>query len=95
MEWGGVLTADVRGRSSYGLCNEKCSKVSKGNMVEIDSVKYLKTDIRLEKMIFYQLIKKPKTDILVVFTHEKKYRLIGEKLNLLCELLHKANVKFI
>nr|WP_308623736.1 hypothetical protein [uncultured Eisenbergiella sp.] len=91
----GVLTADSRRRSSYGLCDEKSSRVSQGNMVEVDDVMYLKTDIRLEKIIFYQLIKKPKTDILVFFTHESKYGLVSERLNLLCELLYKAGVKFI
>ena len=55
----------------------------------------MKTDIRLDKIISYQLIKKPKTDTLVVFTHETKYKMVCERLNLLCNQLYKADVKFI
>lgn len=40
-------------------------------------------------------LKKPKTDTLVVFAHESKYKLISERWNLLCELLFKAGIEFV
>lgn len=62
---------------------------------KVDGIRYLKTDIRLEKVISYQLINKPKTDTLVVFTHESKYKLVSKRLNLFCDLLYQADVEFI
>ena len=91
----GVLTADSNTRSSYRLSEKDCRRVSSGNIVEEDGIRYLKTDIRLEKIIFYQLMNKPKTDTLVVFTHESKYRLVSKRLNLFCDLLYQADVEFI
>ena len=90
-----MLTADSNTGFSYGLNEENSRIVSFGNVIKIDGMQYLKTDIRLEKIISYQLIKKPKTDTVVVFTHESKYKLVSKRLNLLCEQLYQTDVKFI
>lgn len=92
---GGVLTADSKTRFSYGLKEENCRRVSSGSTVEVDGMRYLKTDIRLEKNVFYQLLNKPKTNTLVVFTHEPKYKLVSKKLDLLCKLLYQVDLEFI
>lgn len=74
---------------------ENCRRVSSGNTVEVDGMRYLKTDIRLEKNVFYQLLNKPKTNTLVVFTHEPKYKLVSKKLDLLCKLFYQVDLEFI
>lgn len=94
MEWGG-LTADSKTRFSYGMKEENCRRVSSGSTVEVDGMRYLKTDIRLEKNVFYQLLNKPKTNTLVVFTHEPKYKLVSKKLDLLCKLFYQVDLEFI
>lgn len=91
----GVLTADSKIRFSYGLKEENCRRVSSGSTVEVDGMRYLKTDIRLEKNVFYQLLNKPKTSMLVVFTHESKYKLVSKKLDLLCKLFYQTGLEFI
>lgn len=90
-----MLTADSNTRRSYGLNEEDSHGISKGSTIELDGMRYLKTDIRLEKIVSCQLMRKPKTDTLVVFTHESKYNLVRKKLDLLCKLFYQADVEFI
>ncbi|MCD8300543.1 MAG: hypothetical protein LUC41_05150, partial [Clostridiales bacterium] len=79
-----LLTAESKSRKSYDLTDEMIHILYDSGRIERNGISYIKTDVRLEKMILYQLLKMPKKPMLVIFTHENKFEMIKKRLHLLC-----------
>lgn len=95
----GLLTADDTKRASYKLTKEKIAVLNRNGIAKTnntDEFIYLKSEFRLEKMIFPKLLsRKYHGGTLVFFTHENKYEQIEKRLILICELLNRNRIKFI
>jgi|GEM_PF-4681360 len=92
----GLLTADTAKRASYDLKYEMIEKIAKKGTVTLENLKYIKTDIRLERLIFLQLLRKRgKNNLLTIFTHEQKYGQVESRLRLLCEIFDKLSILYI
>ena len=91
-----LLAADSNTRRSYGLSSESVKRLDqKGKIIE-NGVTYIKTDIRMEKMIFLQLLRKRNLNgLLIMFTHEYSYGTIEKRLYLLCKLMKELNIGFV
>lgn len=95
----GLLTADDKKRASYKLTKEEIAVLNRNGIAKAnntDEFIYLKSEFRLEKMIFPKLLsRKYHGGTLVFFTHENKYEQIEKRLILICKLLNRNRIKFI
>ena len=92
----GVLTADSIKRKSYDLNFKETKMISIKGCINKFKILYIKTDIRLEKFVFIQLLlRKNRYTTLTIFTHEDKFIEIEAKLYLLCSIFSKLNINYI
>lgn len=94
----GLLTADSNNRLSYNLNKKQLRRLNNDGFVKanVGGGIYLKTDFRLERVIFPKLLlRRYRGGTLVFFTHENKYKIVEKRLNMVCRLLHNNGIIFV
>lgn len=91
-----MLCADSDARRSYDLDDYEEQLLAVNGMVQMEGITYLKTNIRLEKPIFFQILKhKGKNGVLVIFTHECKWNIVKKRLSILCLKAYKLGITYL
>jgi len=78
-------------RVSYDLSNLELKALSEKGALEIEGRTYIKTNVRLERLVFFQLLK-CKSRSLVIFGHEWAWDNDKERLQIIVDLIKKHNL---
>lgn len=89
-----LLGADDKGRKSYNLNEEQSDSLFEFRSYIRDSIRYFRTDLRIERMKYFplELLESQDKDTLILFTHE--WALTGYK-NMLNRIKLKQSVKWL
>lgn len=90
-----LLTCNDNMRLSYDLTRDECNLVNKAHSIKKNGITYLKTDVRLEKMLLPQLLKLRDNSFMVIFGHEWGGHMYNKRLKLIIQFLKSKNVHFI
>lgn len=90
-----LLTSNDNYRNSYDLNSKETKKLNLYHIYYKNGIIYRKTDIRLEKLLTYQLWKVRNFEEIVIFGHEWGFVQYKHRLKLLIKFLKKKNVDFL